>query len=233
MARRIPENRFDDLVRSATEVFIARGYRQTQMQDVAEAVGVAKGTLYGYVESKEALFALCVANADRVEMIRLPESLPVPTPPAGGLAEWVTSRIERGIDLPAMAAAIQKPIAADPAAELAEVVREMYDMNEANHRGIKLLDRCQDHPELGLIWQKTGRELNRQMIVDYLTLRIDGGQFRQFEDVRLAARFIVEVIATWAVHIKWDRSPESFDPTEARENAIAFIVNALAPTSIS
>jgi len=58
MARRIPENRFDELVRGATEVFIARGYRLTQMSDVAEAVGVAKGTLYGYVESKDALLWL-------------------------------------------------------------------------------------------------------------------------------------------------------------------------------
>ena len=55
MARRIPESRFDELVRAATGVFIARGYRLTQMSDVAEAVGVAKGTLYGYVESKDAL----------------------------------------------------------------------------------------------------------------------------------------------------------------------------------
>ena len=49
MARHIPEDRIDGLIRAATEVFIARGYRLTQMADVAEAVGVAKGTLYGYV----------------------------------------------------------------------------------------------------------------------------------------------------------------------------------------
>ena len=62
-----------------------------------------------------------------------------------------------------------------------------------------------------------------------MTLRIDGGQLRRVKDVRLAARFIVETVATWAIHIKWDRSPENFDPREARENAIAFIVEALAP----
>ena len=40
MARRIPENRFDELVDAASEVFIARGYRLTQMSDVAEAMFV-------------------------------------------------------------------------------------------------------------------------------------------------------------------------------------------------
>ena len=68
-----------------------------------------------------------------------------------------------------------------------------------------------------------------------LTLDLDdhggsfSGQLRRVKNVRLAARFIIETLATWAIHIKWDRSPESFDPQEARENAIAFIVEALAP----
>jgi hypothetical protein len=38
---------------------------------------------------------------------------------------------------------------------------------------------------------------------------------------------LIEVCTTWAVHIKWDRSPEDFDPDEARENAIDFLVRAL------
>ena len=58
---------------------------------------------------------------------------------------------------------------------------------------------------------------------------IEGGQLRPVENVRLAARFIIETVATWAIHIKWDHSPESFDPQEARNNAIEFVVEALAP----
>jgi AcrR family transcriptional regulator len=230
MARRIPENRFEDLVAAACEVFIARGYRLTQMQDVAEAVGVAKGTLYGYVESKEALFALCLANADRGGAIERPATLPVPTPPPGQLVRQITRGIQEASEMPHWTAAMQTPRSADPRSELESVVRELYELNEANHRSIKLIDRCQDHPELGPIWQKLGREVNRQQLFDYLTLRIEGGQLRRVKDLRLAARFIIETIATWAIHIKWDRSPESFDPDEARENAILFIVEALALT---
>ena len=78
MSRKIPAHRFDNLVRSATEAFIARGYRHTQMADVAEAVGVSKATLYLYVESKEALFALCEVHADSPGPIQKPAALPVP-----------------------------------------------------------------------------------------------------------------------------------------------------------
>jgi hypothetical protein len=30
-----------------------------------------------------------------------------------------------------------------------------------------------------------------------------------------------------SIHLQWDRTPEAFDPDEARENAIDFLVTAL------
>jgi AcrR family transcriptional regulator len=68
MARHDPSTRLRELVRCATAVFIEKGYKDAQMDDVAEALGVAKGTLYVYVESKDALFDLVVRCADREEM---------------------------------------------------------------------------------------------------------------------------------------------------------------------
>ena len=52
MARSIPSGRLDALAATATDIFIAQGYRRTQMADVARAMGLAKGTLYGYAASK-------------------------------------------------------------------------------------------------------------------------------------------------------------------------------------
>ena len=80
MARSIPDDRLAKLIECGMQVFIERGYRRTQMADVADALGVAKGTLYLYVESKEALFDCVVRYADHRERIELPDSLPVPTP---------------------------------------------------------------------------------------------------------------------------------------------------------
>jgi AcrR family transcriptional regulator len=59
------------------------------MADVAAAMGLAKGTLYPYVESKEALFDLVVRNADRDELPELPPKLPVPVPKPGATLEFV------------------------------------------------------------------------------------------------------------------------------------------------
>jgi AcrR family transcriptional regulator len=227
VARRIPERRFDDLVDQATEVFIARGYRLTQMADVAAAVGVAKGTLYGYVESKEALFALCLRWADRRGPVERPETLPVPTPEKGALGAWTKQRLSQERLPPLLAAALDRERAEDPAAELDTLIREYYELNARHHRSIKLLDRCIDHPELGPIWQAEGREGPRLALARYVECRVRAGQLRPVVSARLAARMIVEVVATWAIHIHWDRAPEAFDPDEARENAIAFLVRGL------
>ena len=227
MARRIPENRFDELVRAATEVFIARGYRLTQMSDIAEAVGVAKGTLYGYVESKEALLWVCLLGADQAGPIPLPERLPIPTPPQGQMGLRVKDALNAEQAQPILSEALERDRAADPVEEMGKVFGELFDLVFANRHRIKLLDRCLDHPELANLWQTHGREQPRRAIARYIEQRIAVGQIRPVPSIRLAARIVIETVATWAVHIHWDRAPEVFELQEMRTNAIDFLVRAL------
>lgn len=227
MARRIPENRFDELVRAATGVFIASGYRLTQMSDVAEAVGVAKGTLYGYVESKDALLWLCLRSADEVGPIPVPETLPIPTLRQGQIGMQVKEALGAQLQTPILSAALERDRAEDPIEEMREIIGELYDLMFANRHRIKLLDRCVDHPELRDLWQAQGREQPRRLVAQYIERRIEAGQVRPVPNIRLAARIVIETVATWAVHINWDRAPEAFDPEEARSNAIDFLVRGL------
>ena len=227
MARRIPEDRFDDLVRGATRVFIDAGYRRTQMADVAQAIGVAKGTLYGYVESKDALLALCLAYADTTESIPLPDPLPLPTPSPGEIGRRVADAVGQEVRLPRLEAAMAISEVEDAGEEARGVVGELFDLMYANRHGIKLLDRCMDHPEIQGLWQTHGREDVRTAMTAYLEHRAASGHFRRFDDRRLAARMVIEICTTWAVHIHWDRAPEPYDPERARSNAIEFAVRGL------
>ena len=93
MARSIPEDRFQDLIDAATAVFLEQGYRRTQVADVAARMGLAKGSVYTYVESKEALFDYVLRHADHSDRIDLPETLPVGTPPPGATLEMVQKRL--------------------------------------------------------------------------------------------------------------------------------------------
>ncbi len=94
--------------------------------------------------------------------------------------------------------------------------------------GIKLLDRCSDHPELGPEWQKAGRAAGRDRITTYLESLISSGVLRPVHDVRAAGRIVIETIATWAMHIKWDPA-QRFDDDVARDTAIEFMLRGLLP----
>src|SRR5512134_3176852 len=117
MPRSIPENRFHDLIEAATAVFLEQGYRRTQVADVAARMGLAKGSVYTYVESKEALFHAVLLNADRAEPLGLPAVLPVPTPPPGATLEEVRKRVARN-RLPLLGEALARRRVSDVRAEL-------------------------------------------------------------------------------------------------------------------
>src|SRR2546425_9614244 len=103
MPRTIPDDRLAKLVDCATEVFIAQGYQRTQMADIAAALGVAKGTLYLYVESKDALFDLVLRCADAEHPFAHLPSLPLPTPKPGATLQYVRDRLASDQTLPALA----------------------------------------------------------------------------------------------------------------------------------
>jgi len=227
MPRAIPKDRFEELVEAATSVFLEQGYRRTQMADVAARMGVAKGTLYLYVESKEALFDAVVRHADRREPIALPETLPVPTPPPGATLEEVRKRVgETG--LPVLAEALARRRVVDIRAELDSILRELYDILSAHRVGIKLLDRCaHDHPELAAVWYATGREGVQDLLRRYIEDRIRRGRLAPVEDPAITARVVLETAVFWAVHRHWDPSPQALDEKMAKRAVVEFVVRAL------
>src|SRR5437660_764168 len=100
MARTRPADRLSTIVDAAIEVFTAKGYRRTQMSDVAQAAGVSQGTLYNYVESKEALFFLLIDRG--LGGARLPDSseLPIRTPTQEAIVARMRERLRISMRLP-------------------------------------------------------------------------------------------------------------------------------------
>jgi AcrR family transcriptional regulator len=228
MARRAPPDRFQEMIDAATRVFIAQGYRRTQMVDVASAMGIAKGTLYLYVESKEALFDAVVRHADQPHPILPPAALPLRTPrPEDTLAEVERRLVDDGA-LPALVAALNRSRVVDVRAELNGVLRELYDALAGHRNGIKLLDRCAlDYPELAKLWYRAGREGALALLTRYLEDRARRGRLRRFDDAAVATRIVLETLIFWAVHRHWDPHPRAVDEATARDTAIQFLIGAL------
>lgn len=57
-----PADRKADIVHAAIYLFQAKEYDQITMQDVMNYLGIAKGTIYHYFQSKEALFEAVIEN---------------------------------------------------------------------------------------------------------------------------------------------------------------------------
>ena len=50
-----PRRRQSEILEAAAVVFREKGYESTSIQDIADAVGILKGSLYYYIDSKEEL----------------------------------------------------------------------------------------------------------------------------------------------------------------------------------
>ena len=236
MARLIPDDRFAAVVVAAAQVFIAHGYQRTQVRDVAEVLGLGKGTLYGYAQSKAALFAAAVRYGDGHEPLPRPGDLPVPTPGDGEIAALVTARLAAEIaDLTLAHALASPPVEVDPAAgdaELASIVIDLYQRMAKHRVAIKLVDRCAPElPELGEVWFGAGRHAQVLAVQEYLTRRHRAGTLTLPGPAGPLARTIVELCALWAVHFHFDPAPatarvETIDGTAVAAMLAELIVRA-------
>lgn len=229
MPRAIPESRLQDLLECATRVFLEQGYRRTQIADVAAELGVAKGTVYLYVESKEALFDAAFRYADRVAPAASEVELPLRALDPEDLLRRVRRRQADEAVPPALAVALTRRDAADVRSELEQIVRALYALAHGHRTAIKLIDRCaRDRPELAKVFYAGGRFAQLDALVQYLDARIGAGALAPVADVAVAARFVIECIATWAVHIHWDPSPQRISSEAAEETLVQLIVRGLA-----
>lgn len=228
MARTIPAGRLEQLVDCATRVFIDQGYRRTQMADVADALGVAKGTLYLYVESKEALFDLVARYADEERPFANPPSLPVPSPKRGATLSYVRQRLAENQSLPALTEALRRQRVTDVRGEIEAIVIELYAAMARNRHGLKLLDRsAPDMPELAALWFGGARGGLIAALGQYLQDRIRRGKLRSVPDTAVTARLIIETVVFWAVHRHWDPHPQVVEEQVAQRTVVQLIRDAL------
>jgi AcrR family transcriptional regulator len=228
MGPRTPNERFPQLIQAATRVFLEQGYRRTQMSDVAEAMGVAKGTLYLYVESKEALFDAVLRLADQPTPQDSQHPLPLPTPAPGDTLREVEKRVSEEASLPTLVAALGRKRVPDVRKEAEGILRELYAVLERHRTAIQLLDRCaEDYPDLAAIWYRTGREGALSLLTAYLKGRARRGLLRIPGDAAVSARIVLETVTFWAVHHHFDPSPQPVEESLATDTVVGFILAAL------
>jgi AcrR family transcriptional regulator len=224
--RPLPEDRLEDLIGAAAAVFSRRGYRRTQMAEVAHQLGVSPGNLYNYVEGKDALFYLVLRRGFGERPGEQPPELPVTGASVEVTANWVARRLDFVSDFPELEAAFARTQPADPRGELEAVVGELYDVLVRVRVGVDVLERSiEDVPELARIFAGVRRELFARY-ERYLLQRAAEGTVR-IEHPQAVAHLIVE-LCSWAARRR-PHDPEAAQISDAvaRQTVCRFTTNAL------
>ncbi|MGH6955408.1 MAG: helix-turn-helix domain-containing protein, partial [Caulobacteraceae bacterium] len=161
-----------DVAAAALACFLERGYRLTQVSDVSARLGVSVGSLYRYVESKEALFH--VAALEAAGELAEPEALPVKV---SGHDETVAAigEMAAGDELwSVLHGLLRAETPANVKEEAGAVGRALYDAIFARAILISLLDRCaHEIPALAVVFD----ENVRHRLVNDLTAWVIGRGF--------------------------------------------------------
>lgn len=213
---------------AATEIFWRRGYRGTRTADVAAGAGMSAGSLFTYVESKEALFHLVFLHGLGLLPER-PAVLPLSTPGAGETFALLERALAEA-PVPHIRAALAEEEPADVAQELRGIIEERYDVIERYWPLLSVIERCAaEMPELEALWFGGARAGSYAELGQYLERRMAKGLLRPMPDVTVAARVVTESVSWFAWHRHQGRDSALYDDQTARRTVIEFVCAALMP----
>jgi len=219
------------MLAAAARVFARTGLKQARMTDIAREMGVAHGSLYNYVESKEALFLLLVEQWGRPGLQIGDRELPLRTPPMADIVEQLRRRVHDAFPLPALDAALKRKHVPDAGAELRAIVLELFVQTERSRDGATILERsAREVPELfGLFFEQVRRDLFARL-TRYVATRMTTGDFHS-ADPQTAARFIIESVTFFARHRFQDPHPQDLDADTVRQTIVDLVTRSLIPST--
>lgn len=198
--RRRKDTRPDELLDAALAVFAEKGFAAARMEDIAARAGAAKGTIYLYFPSKEAVFEALVRSA-------------------------VVPNLERAEALAAAHSGAIEPLLRQLMAVLVEVIRDSRLVVLPR----LLIGELYKFPELARFYRREVIERGLGLIARLHRQGVERGEFRP-QDSEAVARLVVApvlLMAVWrtvfAVH-----DAEPFDPGPVLEAHVETLLRGLA-----
>lgn len=228
MARSIPGDRLRRVIGEATRLFIIKGFRRTQMSDVAKAVGVSAGSMYTYVESKEALFYWCLRRA--VGDGPPDGMVPLPGVSQDVMLKEVDGALDAGTHLPHLKRALRARPQVDAEQELSAIIGEIYDATVKTRVLQALVERsAMDVPGLADSFFVRHRRGVLTDLTRFLETRSKAGLIRHLEHPAVTARLILETQSWFARNRYGDPDAADIDDDSARATVIEHLIFGLVP----
>jgi AcrR family transcriptional regulator len=219
-------DRSSDVARAALECFSNGGYRLTQIAHVAARLGVSVGSIYRYVDSKEALFHLAVLET----LGGVADAQPAPLSVKGleDTAALLRREIAREGLWPVLAKAARAPAPGDLRREAETIGGELYDIISARARIIRLLDRCaHEAPGLAEVFDD---EVRYPLMADLVAWVVRRGYAPEGSpaDAEALARGAMEAVAWLAKNRPSDPTAAAITDEQARRAAVRIFSSAVA-----
>ena len=232
MRGRLPARPLGDIADAAVRVFTAKGFRPAGISDVATELGLSHGAVYTYADSKQALLYLAllrVLDPDAVEQFRAPVATPQPDEIVDMVRKWAVrdggvSALVEALDRPKRAPGVPVEL------EIQAIVDQLYTFIESHRTTLQLVERCATElPELAQWYFVESRRGTLARIAEFLSARIEAGVLRPVPDVPVAARFIVETIAWFAMHRHGDLDSAMLSDEDCRRTVRHLVPAAFLP----
>lgn len=197
---RRPDDRPQEILDAALRVFAERGYRTTRLEDVGEAAGVTKGTIYHYFTNKEELLLRAIEHYHEQAFGRLGEMLRESRGPASARIRQVMRRWF------------------GPTTPERLAVRTLLLQGVAHNA-----------PDAYRRWLVGGPMAASRVLAGLIEEGQASGEFRQSADAEVVARTFLAgllVQSVWQQHA--EQAPEvAMDPERLLESAVDFFLHGL------
>jgi AcrR family transcriptional regulator len=222
------------VIAAAVRVFARDGYRTAHMSDVAREAGLSEAALYRYVGGKEGLFVLAIRHALLLEPLPGADEqdgvFPLTAPPLAEMIRQARDFVAAEVPFGALADALREDDPADPAGELALIVRELFALEEQTAQAADMIERsARELPELADLLNAGLRRPVLDALASYLDNRAKTGSLRRTPDTAATARLVLETLTWFARHRHSDPYGAAIPSALAQATAVDALLHALVP----
>lgn len=207
------------IIDAGYEVFHKNGYKLAQMSDVASVMNGSVGSIYSYVKGKKALFDLCFLESFVDNFLNTVTELPFEQIEHQLMLDrYIASFLEQN-------SALQKDFyVKNP--PLSEVIEFLFRHVTKFWRGIRMLDSSAKQWPLLFDFYRLFRTEAYQGLSEYLVRGMENGKIRRLKEPSLSARLLIENIAYFAMHRRYDMILHDMDENSAYEVTLDAMVHA-------
>lgn len=217
------ENRLEMIYDAASQLFINKGYARTQIRDIAKEIGLSTGMLYQYFNSKKDILSFILKGTIDPGFFDRDLHYPIDTSVFDGLDDEIMETFDKNqehFDV----------YLKDNTAEysLEQMFSDAFDIISNYAVGCLIIEHNEDDLKELSNYYRDYRNKFFIQILQYVQLFIEKKEFRKVESVYYTTRAIVENLAWWGMHIKYDayESDKKISQQKAKEICLDLLVHA-------